>query len=150
MTLSSRCGRRTAANLVASSNFNSVSAARLPATQRCAGGQVSTLHCREMSAELMFGNQVSGRIVRIPPSPCGLPVVEPPQMWAEPAAWVATAAARRFRNCASSASSAQNSEQKCCPAEVRQTSARLVGGRRNSRQVLSRLGLVGSPRLRER
>ena len=36
------------------------------------------------------------------------------------------------------------------PAEVRQTSARLVGGRRNLRQVLSRLGLVGSPRLRER
>src|SRR6516225_11251204 len=63
---------------------------------------------------------------------------------------LAGGAARRLRNCASSASSAQNSEQKCCPAEVRQTSARLVGGRRNLRQVLSRLGLVGSPRLRER
>src|SRR5262249_33452430 len=66
MTLSSRCGRRTAANLVASSNFNSISAARLPATQRCAGGQVSTLHCREMSAELTFRNQVSEHVT--PPS----------------------------------------------------------------------------------
>src|SRR6266496_1372807 len=124
MTLSSRCGVGTAANLVASSNFNSIGAARLPATQRCAGGQVSTLHCREMSAELTFRNQVSERIVRIPQGakPGELPVVQPPQMWAEPAAWAATAAAQRFRNCASSASSAQNSEQKCCPADVRQTS----------------------------
>src|SRR5262247_4660728 len=37
------------------------SALRLPATQRCAGGQVSTLHCREMSAELTFGNQVNAQ-----------------------------------------------------------------------------------------
>src|SRR5262249_30003465 len=35
---------------------------------------------------------------------------------------LAGGAARRLRNCASSASSAQNSEQKCCPAEVRQNS----------------------------
>jgi hypothetical protein len=77
-----------------------------------------------MSAELTFRNQVSERIVHIPrgAKPGELPVVQPPQMWAEPAAWAATAAARRFRNCASSASSAQNSEQKCCPADVRQTS----------------------------
>src|SRR5215472_18372492 len=114
MTLSSRCGRRHDGDLVASSNFNSVSAARLPATQRCAGGQVSTLHCREMSAELTFRNQVGEQIVRITQGvrPGELPVVQPPQMWVEPATYsaAATAAARRFRNCASSASSAQNSE----------------------------------------
>src|SRR5215831_1343049 len=126
MTLSSRCGRRTAANLVASSNINSVSAARLPATQRCAGGQVSTLHCREMSAELTFRNQVGEQIVRITQGvrPGELPVVQPPQMWVEPATYsaAATAAPRRLRSCASSASSAQISEQKCCPVDVRQTS----------------------------
>jgi hypothetical protein len=33
--------------------------------QRCAGGQVSTLHCREMSAELTFRNQVSEQVVHI-------------------------------------------------------------------------------------
>src|SRR2546429_8047946 len=105
---------------------NSISAVRLPATQRCAGGQVSTLHCCEMSAELTFRNQVGEQTVRIPQGvrPGELPVVQPSQMWVEPATYSAAVggAARRFRNCASSASSAQNSEQKCCPADVRQTS----------------------------
>ena len=53
-------------NFVGLSGFNFISAARLPATQRCAGGQVSTLHCCEMSAELTFRNQVGEQIVRIP------------------------------------------------------------------------------------
>jgi hypothetical protein len=35
---------------------NSMSAVRLPATQRRAGGQVSTLHCCSISAELKFCN----------------------------------------------------------------------------------------------
>jgi hypothetical protein len=52
-------------NFVGSSSFNSISAARLPVTQRCAGDQVSTLHCREMSAELTFRNQVGEQIVRV-------------------------------------------------------------------------------------
>jgi hypothetical protein len=42
-----------------SSNFNSVSAVRLTATPRCAGGQVSALHCQQIAAELTFRNQVS-------------------------------------------------------------------------------------------
>src|SRR5262249_46345973 len=47
-----------------------------------------------------------------------------PYGWDEPvrSAAAAGAAARRLRDCASSASSAQNSEQKCWPAEVRQNS----------------------------
>src|SRR6516164_10764086 len=114
MTLSSGRRRRHAANFVGSSSFNSLSAARLPAMQRCAGGQVSTLHCCEMSAELTFRNQVGEQIV----------VEQPPQMWVELVTYSAAAggAARRLRNCASSASPAQNSEQKCCPADVRHTS----------------------------
>jgi hypothetical protein len=78
-----------------------------------------------MSAELTFRNQVGEQIVSVIQGVRGeLPVVQPPQMWVEPAAYSAAAggAARRLRNCASSASSAQNSEQKCCPADVRQTS----------------------------
>jgi hypothetical protein len=46
----------TAANFVAWSNFNSVSAVHLIATPRCAGGQVSALHCQEIAAELTFRN----------------------------------------------------------------------------------------------
>jgi hypothetical protein len=52
-------GVSTATNFVASCNFNSINAVRLPATQRCAGGEVSTLHCREISAELTFRNKVN-------------------------------------------------------------------------------------------
>src|SRR5262249_60422340 len=58
-------GIGTAANFVDPSSFNSISAARLPATRRGAGGQVSTLHCREMSGELTFRNQVGEQTFRI-------------------------------------------------------------------------------------
>src|SRR5262249_15396431 len=44
--------------LVASTTFNSMRAVRLPATQTGAGDEVSTLHCREISAELTFRNNV--------------------------------------------------------------------------------------------
>src|SRR5262245_32485929 len=98
--------------------------------QRCALAGNAALHWRSgkhaaLPRDVRRINvwQSSQRTDRPRPSkPGGLPVVEPSQMWAGPAAWVATAAARRLRNCASSASSAQNSEQKCCPADVRQTS----------------------------
>src|SRR5262249_19253775 len=105
-------GIGTAANFVDPSSFNSISAARLPATRRGAGGQVSTLHCREMSAELTFRNQVGEQTVRITQRVRQSPAVRPPQMWVEPATYSVDTggAARRFRNCASSASSAQNSE----------------------------------------
>ena len=52
----SQASRRMVANFVAWSNFNSVSAVRLMATPRCAGGQVSALHCQEIAAELTFRN----------------------------------------------------------------------------------------------
>ena len=53
-----RFARDCTDELVASSNFDSMRAARLPATHTGAGGQVSTLHCREISAELTFRNNV--------------------------------------------------------------------------------------------
>jgi hypothetical protein len=73
MTLSSGfAGVSTPANFVASGYFNSISAVRLPATQRCAGGQVSTLHCREISAELTFRNKVNlARTLRTECAPTG-------------------------------------------------------------------------------
>jgi hypothetical protein len=63
MTLSSGWQASTRRrNFVASSNFKSISAVRLTATPRCAGGQISALHCQEISAELTFRNQVSNQL----------------------------------------------------------------------------------------
>jgi hypothetical protein len=68
MTLSSGfAGVSTPTNFVASCYFNSINA-----TQRCAGDQVSTVHCRGISAELTFRNKVNlARTLRTECAPTG-------------------------------------------------------------------------------
>src|SRR5215467_11194633 len=87
-----------------------------------AGGKA--LLTRAKSATRTDRAKGGAKSARRKPACSGLKEPNCPQRWVEPAMSGAAAAAvaRRLRKCASSASSAQNSEQKCRPAELRQNS----------------------------